>query len=151
MRSRAVPGPKIRVWGIQTCHLPDLGHPPEGCVHIDPSPKKKRRTGAPSDVYFVSILLVRLVEHLGDRTVSDALKYGPEGPPPRKATVVLASAEVSYIADRLPEIKWTGLETAREAKAKRKQRELLTKKTQHNSRGGPHAVQGGLPELGRRR
>ena len=83
--------------------------------------------------------------------MSGELRYGPDGPPPRKVTVVLTSDEVSYIANRAPEIKWTGSETVREAKAKLKQQERLTKKKQHNSKAGPHTVQGGLPELGRRR
>jgi hypothetical protein len=83
--------------------------------------------------------------------MSGSLRYGPEGPPLRKAKVVLTSAEASFIADRSPNIEWTGLETAREAEEKRKSHESLTKKKKYASESGPHTVQGGLPELGRRR
>ena len=83
--------------------------------------------------------------------MSEVIRYGPEGPPPRKSTVVLTSAEKLSI-ERAPEIKWTGYETARVAKTKLKQQELLLKKKkkQASSSSGPHTVQGGLPELGRR-
>ncbi len=82
--------------------------------------------------------------------MSEVVRYGPEGPPSRKSTIVLNSSEVSLLL-RAPEIKWTGFETAREKKAKLKQQELLKKKSRPISNCGPHTVQGGLPELGRRR
>jgi hypothetical protein len=82
--------------------------------------------------------------------MSDVLRYGPEGPPPRKSTVVLTTAEKLSI-ERSPEIKRTGYEPARVAKARLKQQVLPKKKNRPSSNSGPHTVQGGLPELGRRR
>ena len=58
--------------------------------------------------------------------MSDVLRYGPEGPPPRKSTIVLTSAEKLSIV-RAPEIKRTGFEPARVAKARLKQQELVKK------------------------
>ena len=83
--------------------------------------------------------------------MSDALRFGPDGPPIRKATVLLTAAEEMYIAQEAPEIKWTGLGNTLDARARKRLRQLLARKQQQSSKSGPHTVQGGLPELGRRR
>lgn len=75
-------------------------------------------------------------------------------PERRKATVILTSAELR-ISEPTPEIEWTGLETASEIKTKVKQHKLLKnqlkKLGQPGSTNSAHFVQGGLPELGKRR
>jgi hypothetical protein len=78
------------------------------------------------------------------------LHHRGEGPIPRRATVLLSSAELP-LPDKALDVKWTGLENAREAKEKLRQKKLLAKKSRPGSAAGAHFVQGGLPELGRRR
>jgi hypothetical protein len=78
------------------------------------------------------------------------LHYRSEGPTPRRATVMLSSADLP-LAEEVLGVKWTGLENAREVKEKLRKKKLLAKKSQPGSAAGTHFVQGGLPELGRRR
>lgn len=76
------------------------------------------------------------------------LRNGADGTTPRKATVMLTSAELRD-TPTIPGVRWTGQESDREIKAKLKKQKLLAKQKQPPSRA--HVVQGGLPELGRRR
>jgi hypothetical protein len=59
--------------------------------------------------------VIRVLHHRAERLI------------PRRATVLLSSAELSP-PGKVPDVKWTGLENAREAKEKLRQKKLLAKK-----------------------
>jgi len=82
--------------------------------------------------------------------MTSVLRIRADGAEPRRATVVLTNAQ-QRMAPAPPDIEFTGLESHREAKAKLKAKKLLAKKIRPGSAAGTHFVQGGLPELGRRR
>ena len=76
------------------------------------------------------------------------LRNTSEGAQPKRATVVLSTSEIQRFPQPTPKVKWTGRESDRQIKSKLKLEKRLAKKNQPPS---AHAVQGGLPELGRRR